>query len=243
MFAVIGTLAALHERTDSGRGQEVDVAIYEAVAALMESSMADFELGGVLRGRSGGVLPGVAPSNAYPTADGADVLIAGNADAVFARLCQAMGRPELATDDALRHPRRPRCANGRARRDRSPAWTATLTADAVLSTLARARRARRPGVHRRRHARRPAVPRPRDGAAAPLAESVSTRRCSASSRSSHARPARSSTSARPSANTAPSTSPENVRRGQTPADIPGRYARRRWSGPSTVSARSTRASG
>jgi crotonobetainyl-CoA:carnitine CoA-transferase CaiB-like acyl-CoA transferase len=98
MFAVIGTLAALQERTRSGRGQEVDVAIYEAVAALMESSMADYEVGGVLRGRTGGTLPGVAPAGAYPTADGSDILIAGNADGVFARLCGVMGRPELAQD-------------------------------------------------------------------------------------------------------------------------------------------------
>lgn len=99
MFAVIGTLAALHERSNSGRGQEVDVAIYEAVAALMESTMADFDVADVIRGRSGGTLPGVAPANAYPTADGAEVLIAGNADAVFARLCTAMDRHELATDE------------------------------------------------------------------------------------------------------------------------------------------------
>jgi formyl-CoA transferase/succinyl-CoA--D-citramalate CoA-transferase len=99
MFGVIGSLAALTSARATGRGQEVDVAIYEAVAALMESSMADYELGHVLRGRSGGVLPGVAPSNAYPTRDGSDVIIAGNADTVFARLCTAMGRPELARDE------------------------------------------------------------------------------------------------------------------------------------------------
>ena len=62
----------------------------------MESTVADFELGGVIRGRSGGFLPGVAPSNAYPTADGRDVVIAANADAVFARLAVAMDRPDLA---------------------------------------------------------------------------------------------------------------------------------------------------
>jgi formyl-CoA transferase/succinyl-CoA--D-citramalate CoA-transferase len=98
IFSVVGALAALNEARTSGRGQEVDVAIYEAVAALMESSMADFELGGVLRERSGGILPGVAPSNAYPAKDGSDVVIAGNADSVFARLCEAMGQPELASD-------------------------------------------------------------------------------------------------------------------------------------------------
>src|SRR6056297_1568913 len=98
MFAVIGTLAALHERTSSGKGQEVDVAIYEAVAALMESSMVDLDVAGVLRNRSGGTLPGVAPSNAYPTRDGSEVLIAANADNIFARLCGAMGRADLAAD-------------------------------------------------------------------------------------------------------------------------------------------------
>ena len=98
LFAVIGTVAALHERDQSGKGQEVDVAIYEAVAALMESTMADFEIGHVVRNRSGGSLPGVAPAGAYPTADGIDILIAANADSVFTRLCEAMDRADLAVD-------------------------------------------------------------------------------------------------------------------------------------------------
>lgn len=98
LFAVIGTLAALNERHVSGRGQEVDVAIYEAVAALMESTLADHALAGITRGRSGSVLPGVAPSNVYPTRDGSGVIVAANADAVFGRLVKAMGRAELATD-------------------------------------------------------------------------------------------------------------------------------------------------
>jgi formyl-CoA transferase len=98
LFAVIGTLAAVAERARSGRGQEVDIAIYEAVAALMESSMADYEKAGVLRGRTGSVLPGVAPSNVYSSADGVQIVLAANADAVFRRLCATMGRPELAAD-------------------------------------------------------------------------------------------------------------------------------------------------
>lgn len=98
LFAVIGTTAALHERNSSGQGQAVDVAIYEAVLALMESALADFELGGVLRGRSGSVLPGVAPSNVYPCSDGVDVVVAANADAIFKRLAAAMDHPELADD-------------------------------------------------------------------------------------------------------------------------------------------------
>ncbi|MFC7496968.1 MULTISPECIES: CaiB/BaiF CoA transferase family protein [unclassified Nocardioides] len=98
LFGVIGAVSALHERTRSGRGQEVDVAIYEAVFALMESLLADYAVGGVQRERSGSSLPGVAPSNVYPTADGEDLVVAGNADSVFQRLAVMMGQPELASD-------------------------------------------------------------------------------------------------------------------------------------------------
>jgi formyl-CoA transferase/succinyl-CoA--D-citramalate CoA-transferase len=99
VFGVIGTLSALLVARETGVGQEVDVAIYEAVAALMESTMADYELGGVVRTRSGSVLPGVAPSNVYPTRDGAEVVVAANADGVFVRLCGAMERADLADDE------------------------------------------------------------------------------------------------------------------------------------------------
>ena len=98
LFAAFGTLAALRQVERDGLGQVVDVALYEAVFALMESLVADYELAGDLRARSGGNLPGVAPSNAYPTADGRTVMIGANADAIFTRLAAAMGRPELATD-------------------------------------------------------------------------------------------------------------------------------------------------
>ncbi len=134
MFAVIGTLAALHERAASGRGQEVDVAIYEAVAALMESSMVDFEVGGVLRTRSGGTLPGVAPSNAYPTRDGSEVLIAANADNIFARLCEAMGRADLADDDRYAT-HVARGAHEAELDEIVAAWTATLDADDLLELM------------------------------------------------------------------------------------------------------------
>ncbi len=156
MFAVIGTLAALHERSTSGRGQEVDVAIYEAVAALMESSMVDFDVADVLRGRSGGTLPGVAPSNAYPTSDGSEVLIAGNADTVFARLCDAMGRPDLAVDERYAT----HVARGEHERDLDAIvgeWTSSMTSDELLARPAGAHRAGRTGLHRRRHAARRAL--------------------------------------------------------------------------------------
>jgi formyl-CoA transferase len=132
LFAVIGALTALHERARSGRGQEVDVAIYEAVLALMESTVADYELGGVVRTRNGGVLRDVAPANAYPTRDGPSVVIAGNADAVFARLCTAMQRPDLARDLATHEAR----ADNQEALDREiAAWTATRTFDELLALL------------------------------------------------------------------------------------------------------------
>ena len=134
MFAVIGTLAALHERTTSGRGQEVDVAIYEAVAALMESSMADYAVEGVVRTRSGGTLPGVAPSNAYPASDDSDVLIAANADAIFGRLCTAMDRPELA-DDQRFATHSARGANERELDVIIAKWTRTKTSDELLELM------------------------------------------------------------------------------------------------------------
>lgn len=99
MFAVIGALAALRERDVSGCGQEVDVALYESVFALSESQLADWEVAGVRRQRSGSTLPGVAPSNVYTSADGRELLIAANADGPFQRLCEAMGVPELAADE------------------------------------------------------------------------------------------------------------------------------------------------
>jgi formyl-CoA transferase/succinyl-CoA--D-citramalate CoA-transferase len=102
LFAVIGALAAVAERQRSGRGQEVDVAIYEAVAAMMESTITDYALAGVTRTRTGPVLAGVAPSNVYPTADGAEVVIAANADSIFERLCIAMERLSWRATSATR---------------------------------------------------------------------------------------------------------------------------------------------
>jgi crotonobetainyl-CoA:carnitine CoA-transferase CaiB-like acyl-CoA transferase len=99
LFAVFGTLAALRQVDRDGLGQVVDVALYEAVFALSESLVSDYELTGHLRTRAGGGLPGVAPSNAYPTADGRMMMIAANADPIWARLAAAMGRVELAGDD------------------------------------------------------------------------------------------------------------------------------------------------
>lgn len=97
-FATIGALTALHQRQRSGRGQEVDIGIYEGVLSLMESMIPEYQLTGHVRTRTGNILPNVAPSNIYPTAAGGWFAIGANADAIFRRLCAAMGRPELADD-------------------------------------------------------------------------------------------------------------------------------------------------
>jgi formyl-CoA transferase len=99
MFAVQGALAALYRRTITGEGQVVDAALTESCLAIQESTIPDYDVGGVVRGPSGTRLEGIAPSNIYRTADGSWVVIAANQDTVFRRLCAAMGRPELATDD------------------------------------------------------------------------------------------------------------------------------------------------
>jgi formyl-CoA transferase len=77
----------------------VDVALTESCLAVQESTIPDYDVGGVVRGPSGTRLEGIAPSNIYRSADGTWVVIAANQDTVFTRLCLAMGRPELASDD------------------------------------------------------------------------------------------------------------------------------------------------
>ncbi|HEX4907220.1 MAG TPA: CaiB/BaiF CoA-transferase family protein [Actinomycetes bacterium] len=133
-FAALGTLLALHARRRSGRGQVVDSAIYEAVLAMTESLVTEYQVAGYTRERTGAILPNVAPSNVYPTADGQLVLVAANQDTVFRRLAGVMGRPELADD--------PRYASHSARGEHQEAldgliagWTATLDADRLLAVL------------------------------------------------------------------------------------------------------------
>ncbi|WP_205752052.1 CaiB/BaiF CoA transferase family protein [Cryptosporangium phraense] len=99
MHAALGTLVALHEKTNSGKGQVVDAAIYESVLGLMESMLSEWQQAGYQRERTGPVLPNVAPSNVYPTRDGDSILIAANQDTVFGRLTDVMGQPALKTDE------------------------------------------------------------------------------------------------------------------------------------------------
>ncbi|MEC3911415.1 CoA transferase [Sphingobium sp. CR2-8] len=128
-YGCMGALAALHARERTGKGQVIDSALYEAVLQVMESMVPEYMVSNHVRARTGSILEGVAPSNVYPCIDG-DYLIGANQDAIFGRLCVAMGRPELASD--------PRYATHVARGERQGElddliadWTRSLTVEAV----------------------------------------------------------------------------------------------------------------
>ncbi len=103
LYGVIGAMMALESRRKTGRGQVVDVALYESVFSVMESLLPEFDAFGAVRERTGSILPGIAPSSAYRCSDGSFVLIGANADSIFKRLCKAMGRDDLADDASLAH--------------------------------------------------------------------------------------------------------------------------------------------
>jgi len=118
----------------AGQGQMVDVALYEAVFNMMESLVPEYDHAGVIRERTGGALPGIVPSNTYTTAEGENIVIAGNGDAIFKRLMSAIGREDLAND--------PQLANNAGRVPRTQEideaiqqWCSTQTIDAALAAL------------------------------------------------------------------------------------------------------------
>lgn len=102
LWAAIGALMALrHKEVNGGNGQVVDVALYEAVFAMMESLVPEFDVLGFVRERSGNIMPGITPSSTFTTRDGKHVAIGANGDAIFKRLMQAIGRDDLAGDAQL----------------------------------------------------------------------------------------------------------------------------------------------
>ena len=139
LHGVIGTMMALHYRNMnggriSGKGQVVDVALYEAVFSMLESTLPEFDMYGIVRERSASNLTGIVPSNTYVTKDGQHVVIAANGDSIFKRLCAAMGRDDLGSDPALAD------NAGRAKRageldDAIGGWAAGHTAEALLRML------------------------------------------------------------------------------------------------------------
>jgi formyl-CoA transferase len=138
LYGVIGALMALrHREVNAGRGQVVDVALYEAVFSLMESLLPEYDMYGFVRERTGSSLPGIVPSNTYTTRDRKYVVIGANADSIFKRMMTAIGREDLANDPALAS------NDGRVKRteelDRVIAsWTASHDLDEVLSMLEKA---------------------------------------------------------------------------------------------------------
>lgn len=138
LYGVIGALMALHHRNvNGGRGQFVDVALYEAVFSMMESLVPEFDVLGFVRERAGNALPGIVPSNTYPTRDGKFVIVGANNDSIFKRMMAAIGRADLADDPALatNAGRVPRTAE----LDGAIAdWTRQHDLDHVLAVLERA---------------------------------------------------------------------------------------------------------
>ena len=138
LHGTIGVLTALyHRKVNGGKGQVIDVALHEAVFNVMESLIPEYSAFGAVREAAGSALPGIAPSNAYPCADGW-VLVAGNGDSIFKRLMQTIGRDDLGNAPDL--------ANNAGRVARVAeidaaigAWTQTQTITAVLEALAAAR--------------------------------------------------------------------------------------------------------
>ena len=102
LYGTIGALLAMHHlNANAGKGQFIDVALYESVFAIMESLVPEYQMYGHVRERSGAALPGISPSNTYLCRDGSYVVIAGNSDSIFKRLMQAIGRDDLGAEPEL----------------------------------------------------------------------------------------------------------------------------------------------
>ncbi|UVE16753.1 CoA transferase [Pseudomonas sp. LS44] len=102
LWGVIGALMALrHREVNGGQGQVVDVALYEAIFAMMESMVPEFDVFGFIRERSGNIMPGITPSSIHTCADGKHIQIGANGDAIFKRFMHAIGRADLADDPSL----------------------------------------------------------------------------------------------------------------------------------------------
>ena len=138
LWGVIGALMALrHREVNGGQGQVVDVALYEAVFAMMESLVPEFDVFGFIRERTGNIMPGITPSSIHTSADGKHVQIGANGDAIFRRFMLAIDRDDLANDPSLADN-----AGRDARRDELygviDRWVQSLPLDAVLEVLQQA---------------------------------------------------------------------------------------------------------
>ncbi|MEM6455745.1 MAG: CaiB/BaiF CoA-transferase family protein [Acidobacteriota bacterium] len=134
LHAALGVLLALLEQRTSGRGQDVDLGIFESVFNMMEAVVPEYDGAGVVRQPSGSTITGIVPTNTYRCRDGAYVIIGGNGNSIYQRLMRAAGRDDLADD--------PRLADNEGRvahvdeiDDALAAWTANHDGDAVLAAL------------------------------------------------------------------------------------------------------------
>jgi formyl-CoA transferase len=138
LYGTIGALVAMHHlRENGGEGQFIDVALYEAVFAVMESLVPEYAAFGHVRERTGSSLPGISPSNTYLCGDGRFVVVAGNGDAIFKRLMNAIERRDLADDPELAR-NDGRVKNNDALDAAISAWTAKHKLEEVLSILEQA---------------------------------------------------------------------------------------------------------
>ena len=139
LHGVIGILLALrHRDQNGGKGQMIDVALYESVFNMMESLLPEYSVFGAVRQAAGSSLPGIAPSNAYRCRDGKFALIAGNGDSIFRRLMEVIERPDLGDDPALAQ-NDGRVANVERIDAAISAWTERHSLDEVLAHLNEAR--------------------------------------------------------------------------------------------------------
>jgi formyl-CoA transferase len=127
----------LHHRHTTGRGQVVDVALYEAVFSMMESMLPEFGMTGFVRERTGASLPGIVPSNTYMCGDGQFVVIGANGDAIFKRMMRAISRDDLGNDPTLAD-NAGRVARTQELDDAIAAWTGKHALDHVLAVLEKA---------------------------------------------------------------------------------------------------------
>lgn len=101
LHAAFGIVLALLSREANGKGQMVDIALYEAMFNLLEGVVPEFDGAGVIREPSGTTVTGIVPTNTYRCADNKFVVIGGNGDSIFKRLMEAAGRPDMANDNRL----------------------------------------------------------------------------------------------------------------------------------------------
>ncbi len=134
IHAAYGAAMALLEREHSGKGQVIDVSLFEAAFSMLEPDVPAYDRLGVIANRDGTGAPGLAPNNIYPTRDSTHVLIAANNNPIFTRLCEAMKRPDMASDPRYRSVR-DRVAHRAILDDEVTRWTASLDSAEVIRVL------------------------------------------------------------------------------------------------------------